>query len=151
MKNSNTKEVKKAEIEFKKEQISDQYENRLNFDPTNDKSKWFKYRTGMLSYLDLEENDKNLDYSSATCEISERLASKGYDVTACDISHELLVFSKRRNKSGRLGYACVDCEELTFKDEAFNKIICFEILHHLLNPEKGIKEMYHLLRGGGRV
>ena len=84
--------------------------------------------------------------------MSEWLAWEGYDVTAIDISHDLLAFSKKRDKSGGLKYACMDSENLAFKDEAFDKIICFEILHHLPNPEKGIKEMHRVLRrGGGRI
>ena len=49
MKNSNVKNIERAEIEFEKKQISEQYEIRSNFDPTNDESKWFKYRKDMLS------------------------------------------------------------------------------------------------------
>ncbi|MEA1956806.1 MAG: hypothetical protein U9N01_00390 [Euryarchaeota archaeon] len=41
MRNSNIK-VKKAEIEFEKKQMSEQFEIRLNFDPTTDESKRFK-------------------------------------------------------------------------------------------------------------
>ena len=150
MRNSNIK-VKKAEIEFEKKQMSEQFEIRLNFDPTTDESKWFKYRKDMLSYLDLKKDDKILDYGSATCEISEWLASEGYNVTACDISYDLLTFSKKRDKSRRLKYACVDCEELAFKDEAFDKIICWDILHHLSYPEKGIEEMHRIIKAGGRI
>jgi len=150
MKNSNIKEeINKAEIEFEKKQLSEQFEIRLKFDPINNESKWFKYRKAMLSYLDLGKNDKILDYGSATCEMSEWLAWEEYDVTAIDISYDLLAFSKKRDKSRRLKYACMDCEELAFKDESFDKIICFEILHHLPNPEKGIEEMYRILKGGG--
>ena len=152
MKNSNIKEeINKAEIEFEKKQLSEQFEIRLKFDPINNESKWFKYRKAMLSYLDLGKNDKILDYGSATCEMSEWLAWEEYDVTAIDISYDLLAFSKKRDKSRRLKYACMDCEELAFKDESFDKIICFEILHHLPNPEKGIEEMYRILKGGGRI
>jgi 2-polyprenyl-3-methyl-5-hydroxy-6-metoxy-1,4-benzoquinol methylase len=151
MKNSNVKDAKKSEIEFEKEQMSRQYEIRSNFDPISDESKWFKYRKDVLNYLNLEKNDEILDYGSATCEISEWLAWSGYDVTAIDISHELLAFSKRRDRSRRLKYACMDCEEIAFKDETFDKIICFEILHHLPNPEKGIKEMHRVLKWGGRI
>lgn len=151
MKNGNIEYVKKAEIEFEKEQMSGQHENRLNFDPISDESKWFKYRKAMLNYLDLEKNDKILDYGSATCEISEWLASLGYNVTAIDISQELLAFSKKRDNAGRLKHVCMDCENLAFKDETFDKIICFEILHHLPNPEKGIEEIYRILKRGGRI
>ena len=120
-------EVKKAEIEFEKKQIREQFEIRLNFDPIIDKSKWFKYRKDRLSYLGFEKNDKILDYGSATCEVSEWLAWEGYDVTAIDISHDLLAFSKRRDKSRRLKYACMDCEELAFKDEAFEDNLFWDI------------------------
>ena len=149
MKNSKVKDVKKAEIEFEKKQLSNQYGNRSNFCPISDGSKWFKYRKDMLSRLALEKTDKILDYGSATCEMSEWLAWEGYDITAIDISHDLLAFSKRRDKSKRLKYSCVDCEKLAFKDEAFDKIICFEILHHLPDPKKGVEEMHRVLRGGG--
>ena len=151
MKNYNAEDVKKAEIEVERRQLSEQYEIRSNFDPISDESEWFKYRKEMLKFLDLKKGDKILDYGSATCEMSEWLAWEGYDITAIDISHDLLAFSKRRDKSKRLKYACIDCEQLAFKDEAFDKIICFEILHHLPNPEKGVEEMHRVLRCGGRI
>jgi 2-polyprenyl-3-methyl-5-hydroxy-6-metoxy-1,4-benzoquinol methylase len=152
MKNSNINdEVKIAEIEFERKQISEQSKIRLNFDPISDTSKWFEYRKDMLSYLDLKKTDKILDYGSASCEISEWLASEGYDVTACDISYDLLAFSRRRDKSRRLNSACVDCEELAFKDNVFDKIICWEILHHLSYPEKGIEEIHRIIKEGGRI
>ena len=40
--------------------MSEQFEIRLNFDPTTDESKWFKYRKDMLSYLDLKKDGKIL-------------------------------------------------------------------------------------------
>ena len=42
-------------------------------------------------------------------------------------------------------------QDLPFVDMAFDSIVCRSLLHHLPEPEKGIKEMNRVLKSGGEI
>lgn len=44
-----------------------------------------------------------------------------------------------------------DVEELPFKSNVFDNVISFGVLHHTPNTEKGIKEIYRVLKPGGKA
>lgn len=149
-------EPKIAEIAFERRALQEQYNSRWNFSPYTDDGRWLNWkRNALLKKLGLEREDKVLDYGSATCEASEWLSAQGYDVVAIDICFDLLLFSKSRaaryGYPGLLRYCCADCEQLPFKGEVFDKIFCFDILHHLPSYEKGIDELYRVLKVGGKA
>lgn len=146
---------KVAEILVERKAIKEQFDSRWNFCPYTDTSKWLNWKRNVLNKLNLKKGDKILDYGCATCEVSEWLSAQGYDVVAVDISSDLLQFSKSRainqGYPGLLNYCCADCEQLPFKDGTFDKIFCFDILHHLPDWKKGIDELQRVLKVGGKV
>ena len=146
---------KVAEILVERRAIKEQYNSRWNFCPYTDTSEWLNWKRNALDKLNLKKGDKILDYGCATCEVSEWLSAQGYNVVAVDISSDLLQFSKSRainyGYQGLLNYCCADCEQLPFKDETFDKIFCFDILHHLSNTQKAIDELHRVLKVGGGV
>ena len=149
-------EAKIAEILFERRALREQYDSRWNFSPYTDNSDWLNWKRNAVKKLVLKKEDRVLDYGSATCEVSEWLSARGYNIVAVDICSDLLLFSKSRAErygysSLLLRYCCADCEQLPFKDEVFDKIFCFDILHHLPSPEKGIDELYRVLKVGGKV
>ena len=69
---------------------------------------------------------------------SEWLKGKGYKVTSIDIQTDY----------GRI----VDVnKKLPFKDNSFDLIWCSEVIEHLKNPAKTVKEFYRILRPGGKM
>ena len=148
-------ETKLVEILFERKALQEQYDSRWNFSPYTDNSDWLNWKRNALKKLYLRKEDKILDYGSATCEVSEWLSAQGYDVVAIDICFDLLTFSKSRAKrygySGLLRYCCADCEQLPFRDEVFDKIFSFDILHHLPSYEKGVDELHRVLKVEGKM
>lgn len=44
-----------------------------------------------------------------------------------------------------------DIENLDFPDNHFDKIICFETIEHVPHPRKAVKELYRILKPGGKL
>lgn len=147
--------TKKAEIAHEAEAAKQQYEARMGFDPINAPSKWIKSKKERISNsLALMKNDCILDFGSASCEVSEIYANDGYFIVAGDISKEMLLISqKRTQKYNRPSphYIVFDGEYLPLRNNTFNKIICWNVIHHFVSPDKALSEIHRVLDKNGRV
>jgi len=45
----------------------------------------------------------------------------------------------------------MDCEDLKFKDESFDTVVFTETIEHLVDPRKALREIYRVMRRGGRL
>jgi len=61
------------------------------------------------------------------------------------------VESARRDENLFIWFVQGDAENLPFRDQVFHFVYCSAILHHLPNPFTGLKEIYRVLRFGGKV
>jgi len=147
--------AKKAEIAHEAEAAKQQCGARMEFDPVNTPSKWMKSKKERISSgLALMKHDRILDFGSASCEVSEIYTNYGYLIVAGDISREMLLISqKRTQKYNRPSphYVVFDGEELPFKDKAFTKVICWNVIHHFVSPDIALGEIYRVLDKNGRV
>ena len=82
------------------------------------------------------------------------LAKAAKMVVGIDISHFVLDFARTvqeylqyQNVSFQVG----DAENLMFRDETFDLIVCSEVLEHLLAPEKALAEIRRVLKADGSV
>lgn len=64
-----------------------------------------------------------------------------------DISKEAVVFIKKKIPNGKFKVASI--EKLPFKTQSFDTVFCFEVLEHIENPQKGIKEIKRVLKKNG--
>lgn len=73
--------------------------------------------------------------------------------TVTDISPGMVEVAKRNADS--LGFSldgqAADAEELPFPDESFDLVIGHAVIHHIPDVEKAFREMFRVLRPGGRV
>jgi SAM-dependent methyltransferase len=101
--------------------------------------------------------NKILDFASGTGWIAEWLNRMGFDVLTCDISKETVSVQKLRfSLDPRLNGDLLDCiicdgGFLSFRDQSFGNIICFDSLHHMKDYPGTLKEMYRILVPGGRA
>jgi ubiquinone/menaquinone biosynthesis C-methylase UbiE len=58
---------------------------------------------------------------------------------------------KNRKYVARVKFSKARAEELPFRDGAFDLVVSLLSLHHLTNPEKGVREMGRVLSRGGRL
>lgn len=70
-----------------------------------------------------------------------------YKIIGVDISEDMLVHAKKNLNEAILG----NSENLPFLDNYFDVIISRSLIHHLVNPQKGIDEVSRTLKPGGRA
>lgn len=73
-------------------------------------------------------------------------------VTAVDISKESLRLAQAGSQSldiHNVTYQWEDAESLSFSDEQFDLVYCIGVLHHTPDTQKGIDEIYRVLKPGG--
>jgi len=66
-----------------------------------------------------------------------------------DISQKAISYAKQKYKN--ISFNVAWAEKLPFKNKSFDLITCFEVLEHVDNPEKIIKEMSRVLKKRGNM
>jgi len=93
---------------------------------------------------------KVLEIGCGTGEFTKRIAQTGADITAIDISTDLLEVARSGIPNVNVGFHVQNVEKLDFEDGSFDIVVGSSILHHLnLNP--ALKEVYRVLKNGGMV
>ena len=80
-----------------------------------------------------------------------RHADPDCEITATDLSTEMLQRVSKRFKDPRVTYTTADLVDLPFEDDTFDCVTCGWVLEYLPNPEPGLKELSRVLRPGGRI
>jgi len=93
---------------------------------------------------------KVLELGCGYGEFTRRVASTGADITAIDISPDLLEFATERIKNKAVRFQIQNVEKMDFEDESFDAVFGSSILHHL-NLKPALLEIYRVLRKGGRI
>ena len=86
--------------------------------------------------------NKVLDLGSGTGAAFQQL--QNYEVTAIDPNEKMLQLNKFKNKI--IGGA----ENLPFPDNSFDSVFCTFVWRNVIDPIKGIEEVYRVLRPGGK-
>lgn len=69
------------------------------------------------------------------------------DIFGTDISEEHIEMASQKNKMGNIFFSVQDAQNLTkYQDQAFDLVICAEVLEHLPDPEKGLHELIRICR-----
>jgi ubiquinone/menaquinone biosynthesis C-methylase UbiE len=88
-----------------------------------------------------------LDLGCGTGHQMAELRSRGYEVVGVDGSSEMLEHARANNPDAELHRAEVD--RLPLPDDAFDYILCIEVLRYLPDPTACISEMARVLKPGG--
>lgn len=85
--------------------------------------------------------------------LSEALAKRGAIVTAIDVSKPLIVIAKNHAEQQQLNidYQCQDIDTLTKEVRHFDIITCIELLEHVPDPQRMIKNCATLLKRSGKL
>jgi len=96
---------------------------------------------------------KALDFGAGTGNVTMKLIDLGYDVTAIDLSAEMLEILKKKHTSHFRDKQIVaiagDIESIELPYEDFSVITAYSVLHHLPDYSKTIRKLASLLRKGG--
>tara|TARA_B100000941_G_scaffold203378_1_gene148123 strand:- start:38 stop:730 length:693 start_codon:yes stop_codon:yes gene_type:complete len=99
------------------------------------------------------KNKKILDVGCGGGILAESLALKGAKVKGIDLADGPLKVAKIREQKRNLGitYEKVETSKLIKKKEKFDVITCLEMLEHVPDPEKTVKECSELLNNNGNI
>ena len=89
-----------------------------------------------------------LDVGGGTGRTAQFMRNKAAQVVVVDISIKML--QQATQKIG-LDAACSCAEELPFPDEKFERIIIVDALHHVYDQKKTARELWRVLKPGGRL
>ena len=129
--------------ETKKEDVLKSYENYQDTQPKGFEP--FHASTVEPMYCEIPQGSKVLDVGCNSGEFLKLLQEKGCDAVGVDISEPLLEIAKGKG----LNVIKADAETLPFPDQSFDVVILREVLVHLHDPVKALKEIKRVLKPSG--
>ncbi len=114
-----------------------------------------KCQSGVVSLMDIKENMNFLDIGCGTGwalgQIAKIINGKG-SFYGIDLSDKMIEKAKENFKDNEnFHFIKSNAESIPINDNLFDAIICTNSFHHYLNPDKALKEMYRLLKTGGKI
>lgn len=80
--------------------------------------------------------------------------AKDLQITGIDLSHEMVTQAVKNNaalfESGSMKVKVGSSENLPFEDNSFDKIFCINVIYFWEIPEVHLKEIYRVLKPGGK-
>lgn len=105
-------------------------------------------RNEVLSRVDTfkEKKPKILDVCCGTGHLAEPLSERG---TYLGIDFSESMINECRKRYPKLKFSVGDAEDLRFKENSFDIVVCFWSFHHITAPEKALDEFRRVLKDGG--
>lgn len=102
-----------------------------------------------LQLLNAQEHDKILEIGVGTGRIAKHYGMKVRDLTLLDPAENMLkrAVSLLPHAKPVIGFS----EKMDFPTDTFDKIVCYDSLHHWQNQVKGLQEAYRVLKPGGFI
>ena len=99
-----------------------------------------------------------LDFGAGTCWLSSCLNRMGCRTVAVDVSQaaldlgrQLFSLDSRHRQELLPQFLSYDGHALPLADDSVDRVACFDAFHHVPNQDELLREMYRVLRPGGRV
>jgi len=111
---------------------------------------WDSFEKNHLKpYIESSKGKKTLDAGAGTGRLSVRLAEAGAQVTALDLSPEMLAILRSKNPD--IETVEGDLENMPFENESFDKVFSSLALVHLKKIEPFLDECYRVLKDDGKL
>lgn len=97
---------------------------------------------------------KVLDCGAGTGELSLAASDNADSVLCTDLSKNMLKQAQRKAKAlgaDNIEFAARNIVDLQEPDDTYDVVIAGNVLHLLTNPQGAVKEMYRVLKPGGRL
>ncbi|MBN2517713.1 MAG: methyltransferase domain-containing protein, partial [Candidatus Altiarchaeota archaeon] len=108
---------------------------------------WYRERLDKtIELLNLEPGIRVLEVGCGYGIFSKRLIDRGVDLTAIDVDDRCI--NKLYKQHGGI-FQKGDVSALEFEDESFDRVVMFDVLHHVAKSEKAVDEMYRILKPSG--
>lgn len=109
----------------------------------------------LLPDLMLFPGARVLDFGAGTCWMTRLLALLGCEVIAVDVSRKALEVGEQLVRadpqSGQLSvqFVTLSGPDLPFAADTFDRVVCFDALHHVPDQQHAIAEFARVLKDGG--
>ncbi len=141
----------KNDLKFEEFYFEGYYKGIADFTQKRDRelANWLK---GMFRYINnyyplkKGKGKKLIEFGCATGAASSVLRDYGWDVTATDVSKYAVKKAQKNFKN--IKFLVHDMEK-PYKRDKFDVAVAFDVIEHLPSPEKGIKNVYNLLKKNG--
>lgn len=142
---------KKKQVEQMFDTISDGYDNLNRVISLGSDMKWKKK---IVALLKKKKPTKVLDVATGTGDLAIMISEiKSAEIIGVDISEGMLKVGRKKveskNLSDRISLIQADSENLPFEDHNFDVITVAYGIRNFENLEKGLSEMYRVLKPGG--
>lgn len=113
---------------------------------------WHRIAIEFLTCIKLK-NKRVLEVGCGYGSLSVYIAKKGAHVTGIDISSEAIKISRRnmRSNNQKMVLRQADGEDLPFKDESFDLVVCCETLEHIPDYKLAIDEIIRVTKKSGKI
>ncbi|MGB7873758.1 MAG: class I SAM-dependent methyltransferase [Anaerolineales bacterium] len=101
----------------------------------------------MLEQADLPVPGRVLDAGGGTGRVASAIRRHAGEVVIADPSLGML----RQADQTQLRLACSNSESLPFPNNFFERVVMVDALHHVIDHAKTAREMYRVLKPGGRI
>lgn len=147
----NFKMFSKIELKREYEQIGgDEDERAYNSDILVQRYWQRKRVQKILDKSNLIPDEKVLDIGCGSGIISNECARKGAIVYGFDLSSGAVKYAKAKEIKGTM-FVIADAQNIPFKSDYFDAVVCSEVIEHLPEPEKMIAEITRVLKNQGRL
>jgi demethylmenaquinone methyltransferase/2-methoxy-6-polyprenyl-1,4-benzoquinol methylase len=114
-----------------------------------------RWKSRMIRMAEVQPGDRALDLCCGTGDVSFALARAGARVTGLDFSEPMLQVARQRAEAKKSEenpkFIRGDAQNLPFEDASFNVVTISYGLRNLSSWERGLDEMFRVLRPGGRL
>lgn len=96
----------------------------------------------------IQPGSQVLEIGSGPGHVADRLVQAGAIVTGVDFSPKMVEVAQ--SKYPEIAFRQADAEQLPFEAGSFDAVVANFVVHHLARPEKVFREVYRVLKPGGR-
>ena len=123
-----------------------------NYDKTEERFEYIHHKSRENTKKYLEKNNVVLDYGCGTGTTACEIANDVKEIYGIDISTKMIEISKgkaaKRNIEN-ITFAEGDIFDKKLKNESFDRILAFNMLHTIPNPEDAVQRINELLKPDG--
>ncbi|CAM2066678.1 Class I SAM-dependent methyltransferase [Sulfidibacter corallicola] len=123
-----------------------------NYDKTEERFEYIHNKTKENTEKYLNDHDIVLDYGCGTGTKSCELASQAKEIHAIDISSKMIKIAKNKAtvcKVKNVNFTQTDIFDKKFKNQTFDVILAFNMLHTVPNPQSVMQRIHELLKPDG--
>lgn len=104
----------------------------------------------ILKEIQKLQTGKILDVGCGNGNLFTLLPRGKYELFGIDFSENMIIEAKK-NCGEKASFSIADAENLPFKSNTFDIVVCNASFHHYVHPNTVLKEMYRVLRYDGKL